>query len=78
MKFCKDCKHFGYDGFCGSPKLGMNLVNGTPNFRFAITMRRDYEDKASCGTDGIWWEPKPPEPVKKPWYKNWIEKFLQE
>lgn len=82
MKLCKDCRHFeyfdGYKGVCSSPKLGMSLIDGKPRYQFATKMRKDYIDTASCGTDGIWWEPKPPEPVKKPWYKIWIEKFLQE
>ena len=76
MKLCKDCKHFEYvngvEDFCNSPKLGISLVDGKPRYQFARKMRKDYTDTASCGTDGIWWEPKPAEqPNKSFWQKIW-------
>lgn len=80
MKLCKDCKHFKWsmELLCGNPKVGVNLISGAPNYQYAGAMREDFEDRVSCGTEGKWWEPKPPEPAKKPWYKILVEKILQE
>lgn len=71
MKLCKDCKHFKWSKelLCRSPKLGVNLISGEPNSNYAATMRKDFTDTASCGTDGIWWEPKPIKPPKTFWAK---------
>ena len=71
MKLCKDCKHFkgGMELLCGNPKVGVNLISGAPNYQYAVAMREDFEDRVSCGTDGIWWEPKPIKPPKTFWAK---------
>ncbi len=72
MKICKDCKHFNVHPMlhlCRHPKLGINLVNGYNNLESAKDMRYDYEDRISCGTEGNWWEPKPPKPTKTFWAK---------
>ena len=74
MKLCKDCKHFQYKWIegqlCRSPKIGVNLITGKTDKRYATTMRKDYKDNSeSCGTEGNWWEPKPIKPPKTFWAK---------
>lgn len=84
MKLCKDCKHYttsasGVFDWCQHPRFGVNPVDGDPIKRFPSVERADlfYGKEDRCGTGGIFFEQKEPEPVKKFWFKNLVEKWKE-
>lgn len=62
MKFCKDCKWVQRKQWCHSPNNGICKVTGEAQVRSVYFARLDIGN--SCGSAGVFFEPKDETQVK--------------
>ena len=77
--FCEDCKWFrpvgDANGVCMNPQsahVHSDNITRTRNLEHHCcgNARGDYMDPLLCGPEAAWFEPKPPKPIKRSWWRN--------